>query len=545
MIKCPNKPGKFLVGKAIEFGIFGPDRGLLIKGTSVTLKDGRIIQPSDVLSPAEPGKKIFIFEIPSEKYLTNKTTLFYKSNETDERELFASVDLMLHILGEGVEESSTYVSWFNSVSWKSSCQHVAFFHGSHDKPSLFPSSELLALFLRQKCGTGYYPPLSIFPSKKTSLLKHTEFLLKCPMMQAVPLMRIFLEPEFVVHHQNPSSIMEEILDRNASQTSSGGHSDGRSGEASFPAFVFLGTGSAVPSKYRNVSSILYQLSETSSMLLDCGEGTLGQLSRVFSGKLLEVLSSISVIFISHLHADHHLGIIGVLSAIYHNNPNQKVSVVAPVLLGSWLSTYTRYLENMINIVFMPSRSLLNSPTGIEIVPNEIYIETCPMRHIPSSYGAIIHSKGPKWSIAYSGDTRPCELFSRIVRERTVSILIHEATFEDDLEAQAIPKAHSTWSEAISVAKQANVRYLILTHFSQRYPVASPPSVATLYPIAKDKNLVVVHAIFDMLRLPFEKIDEYCNNYQNTPLLSNVEEEFQLLKASFGSDSDLEEEIKYA
>lgn len=71
--------------------------------------------------------------------------------------------------------------------------------------------------------------------------------------------------------------------------------------------LFLGTGSAVPSKYRNVSSTLLQLSSTEYVMLDCGEGTLNQLMRLCpdcSG----ILRGIRAIVISHSHADHHLGL---------------------------------------------------------------------------------------------------------------------------------------------------------------------------------------------------------------------------------------------
>ena len=72
--------------------------------------------------------------------------------------------------------------------------------------------------------------------------------------------------------------------------------------------VFLGTGSAVPSKYRNVSSTLLQLSADKSVLLDCGEGTLNQLLRLYPASIDSVLHRVKVVVISHSHADHHLGL---------------------------------------------------------------------------------------------------------------------------------------------------------------------------------------------------------------------------------------------
>lgn len=79
----------------------------------------------------------------------------------------------------------------------------------------------------------------------------------------------------------------------------------------------LGTGSAMPSKYRNVSATLLRVPGSGSVLFDCGESTLGQLSRLYEAEeLQQVLKDIKCIYISHLHADHHLGTASVLKAIY-------------------------------------------------------------------------------------------------------------------------------------------------------------------------------------------------------------------------------------
>ena len=72
-----------------------------------------------------------------------------------------------------------------------------------------------------------------------------------------------------------------------------------------------------------------------------------------------------------------------------------------------------------------------------------------------------------WSVAYSGDTRPTPALVRLARG--VDLLIHEATFEDDLIKDAIAKRHSTTKEAVETGRDAGVKALLLTHFSQRYP----------------------------------------------------------------------------
>lgn len=75
----------------------------------------------------------------------------------------------------------------------------------------------------------------------------------------------------------------------------------------------LGTGSAIPSKYRNVSATHLSIPNTGGILLDCGEGSLGQLRRRFGPDgLRQLYSELKMIFISHMHADHHLGLQAIL-----------------------------------------------------------------------------------------------------------------------------------------------------------------------------------------------------------------------------------------
>ena len=73
-------------------------------------------------------------------------------------------------------------------------------------------------------------------------------------------------------------------------------------------------------------------------------------------------------------------------------------------------------------------------------------------------------KGKK--ICYSGDTRPCENLIKLAKES--NILIHEATYTTTDKERAIENAHSTSAEAAEIAKKAEVKQLILTHFSSRY-----------------------------------------------------------------------------
>jgi ribonuclease Z len=105
----------------------------------------------------------------------------------------------------------------------------------------------------------------------------------------------------------------------------------------------------------------------------------------------------------------------------------------------------------------------------------VNIETCYVKHCPHSFGVsfemanVMKSErfpGETIKITYSGDTLPCDELVAIGQNSDV--LIHEATMEDDLEKEARIKMHSTVSQAINVGQRMNAKFVILTHFSQRY-----------------------------------------------------------------------------
>ena len=105
------------------------------------------------------------------------------------------------------------------------------------------------------------------------------------------------------------------------------------------SLCFLGTGSAMPSKHRNVSGIYLRCAaETTDvsdpgrgLLLDCGEGTLGQLRRAFGNRADECLRNLGAVWISHPHADHHLGLPALLSERKRLAPEKP----SPILMAPW------------------------------------------------------------------------------------------------------------------------------------------------------------------------------------------------------------------
>lgn len=136
-----------------------------------------------------------------------------------------------------------------------------------------------------------------------------------------------------------------------------------------PKIIFLGTGSMKPSKYRNVSSILVEFGQ-SKMLLDCGEGSHIQIAEHYGYEQYEdVLLDIRTIFITHIHSDHNLGILDLIShrnAIISRrglNPSKHtLFLVLPANVVPWFESFCQNIENLkacCQVVFI--QSLRNEP----------------------------------------------------------------------------------------------------------------------------------------------------------------------------------------
>jgi ribonuclease Z len=272
--------------------------------------------------------------------------------------------------------------------------------------------------------------------------------------------------------------------------------------------IFLGTGGTLPTKNRNPSAIFINR-EGETMLFDCGEGTQQQMMRAKTGM------KVSSIFITHFHADHFLGIPGLIQTMSFNGRTEPLDIYGP--------TWTK---QMVNIM----RELGYYKLGFEIKAHELEggdildkgeysIKAVTTEHSVPSLGYVLEEKSrtgrfnrekaielgvpvghmfsklqkgetitvkgrmikpsqvigynrPGRKIVYSGDTRPCDT---IVRESVgADLLIHDGTLADDLHEWAIETKHSTTAEAAQIAKKANVLQLILTHFSSRYSENAEP-----------------------------------------------------------------------
>lgn len=258
-----------------------------------------------------------------------------------------------------------------------------------------------------------------------------------------------------------------------------------------PEVVFLGTGSAVPSKLRNTSNILlnFHSPKEASVILDCGEDSYGQLFRHYgSERLKEILRNLKLIYISHQHADHHIGLIKLLKA---RQPLTKepVIILLPPNIESIIEFHNRNFEDLtLSYEIISTKALKTNPTISLLADNEtaklkqaLYkklngllenITVVPVQHCSNSCAVVMqfnigHSDMKTFTIAYSGDARPSD--DLVIAGKQCDLLIHEATFDFRHLDDAFIKKHSTSSEAIQVARRMKAKFTILTHFSQRIP----------------------------------------------------------------------------
>ncbi|WP_459499560.1 ribonuclease Z [Bacillus sp. C1] len=273
-------------------------------------------------------------------------------------------------------------------------------------------------------------------------------------------------------------------------------------------FVFLGTGAGVPSKGRNVSSIALQLLEErgETWLFDCGEATQHQILHTSVRP-----RRIEKIFITHLHGDHIFGLPGLLGSRSFQGGTTPLTVYGPKGIKQFVEvalsvskTHVKYPLEIVEIteegiVFedpqisvetkrlshgiecfgyrivekdIKGHLLVEKLLGAGVKPGPIFKRLKDGETVELDDGRVLHGEdfiGPPQKgriITILGDTRYCEASRELAQD--ADVLVHEATFAAVDEMQAHDYFHSTTRQAASIALQANVKRLILTHISSRY-----------------------------------------------------------------------------
>lgn len=280
---------------------------------------------------------------------------------------------------------------------------------------------------------------------------------------------------------------------------------------------FLGTGAGVPAKARNVTAIaLKMLQERGTIwLFDCGEATQHQILHT-SIKPRKV----EKVFITHLHGDHIYGLPGFLSSRSFQGGESPVTVYGPKGIEEYIrislsisQTYLKYELKVVEVqegiifeddsFYVEARELDHGVTsfGYRIVekdrpgkldtdklleygisPGPIYKQIKEGKDVVLQDGSIVQSgefvgSSIKGSIVtILGDTRFCANAQTLASN--ASILVHEATFSEKEEEIAKEYFHSTTTQAATIAKDANVERLIMTHISARYDYTDTEQLLT-------------------------------------------------------------------
>eukprot|EP01084_Bolivina_argentea_P249198 417062_1 len=580
MAEFPPTPGKFFVEKAIALGVpAGPLRGKLKSGEKISLENGVVVSPEDVLGPATPGTAAAVIGCPKAclvlPLISHPIWDRWRRGTDGEGGVEkgdmspARLKVMVHYGPVEVVCSENYQQWCDG--WGGDVKHIYAGRGCTSSHSPYVASFTNSIKLNRLCPELYKVPLQEFTEDEGRVHdRDGRPLVTVP--STSPLCCYIVSPPHQARYDDSSSIGRDRLwqlaekrakddwetafahdsvgfqcdiqtarmvaegrnngkpvNNNTSPLDHKGEEEGGISELKLSVGVelaFLGTGSAQPSKYRNVSGIYLRLSKNGAgMLLDAGEGSLGQMWRLFGSEggdekgegVTGVLKGLQVIWISHPHADHHLGLQRVLSERKRLFPCLDPPVViAPLCIHRWLCECVTFLgegssTNDTGVdycspgegffyTFVNSEDMKSPicvPLPLVSVLQRMGIEQCwniPVPHCQDSYALILKAIAG-WKLVYSGDTRPYE--GLIKAGMGATVLIHEATFDDTMQGEALSRMHSTTSEAVEVGRKMRAYRTILTHFSQRYPKL--PLLQTLQQEGVKQNYASVCIAFDFMR----------------------------------------------
>jgi len=290
--------------------------------------------------------------------------------------------------------------------------------------------------------------------------------------------------------------------------------------------TFLGTSAARPTVERNVSAMAL-VREGETLLFECGEGTQRQMMRY------GVSFALSEIFFTHFHADHFLGVIGLIRTLGLQTREEPMRLYGPKgakkLLSQALQLGVERVPFEVEVQEVKPGDVI---TGGNRAPRTAYdIHAFATDHGGGSVGYALREherpgrfdpekaraagvpEGPLWGklqrgeavelpdgrkvvpegivsekrrgriVVFTGDTRPCAAV--VDAAQAADLLIHEATFGEEEKERAKETGHSTAREAAQVALAANAGRLVLSHVSARYSISADELVKEAREVFKE------------------------------------------------------------
>jgi ribonuclease Z len=302
------------------------------------------------------------------------------------------------------------------------------------------------------------------------------------------------------------------------------------------AVTFLGTGGSVPSARRSTASVLVSRGGE-RLLFDCGEGTQRQMQRSLG------LVQVDEIYLTHFHADHVLGIPGLLKTYDLTDRQVPLKVYGPPGLSELFQVFSPLIGRLgftLDLIELkPGEGVEHD--GYEVCPFEashrsaransyaLVEEERPGRFDPDAAAAAGVPEGPAYAalqrgesvegeagtvtpdrvmgpsragrtIVITGDTAPSP--ATVSAAADADLLIHDASFAEEEVQRAAETGHSTVGQAAAVAAEAHVKLLALVHISSRYHVGKV--------IEEAKQVfepTVAPRDFDVIELPFPERGE--------------------------------------
>ncbi len=297
------------------------------------------------------------------------------------------------------------------------------------------------------------------------------------------------------------------------------------------SLFFAGTAGSIPTARRGLPAILVRRG-ADRILFDCGEGTQRQLVSTVG------LMELTEVFLTHFHADHWLGLPGLLKTFDLRGREKPLTIHGPP-----------GLKDLMALSMRAAGAVSYDLHLAELEPREVVfrdgyeIEAIPVSHRGTAYGYMLLeddrpgvfdprkatelglTEGPEFGrvqrgetvkgvspeqvlgpqrhgrkIVLSGDTVPCDALKDAACD--ADVLVHEATFAQDEAERAWETRHSTAAGAAGLARDADVVMLALNHISTRYPVGKLRGEAReIFPAA------VVPRDFDAIEVPFPERGE--------------------------------------
>ncbi|HET6830933.1 MAG TPA: ribonuclease Z [Solirubrobacterales bacterium] len=292
--------------------------------------------------------------------------------------------------------------------------------------------------------------------------------------------------------------------------------------------IFLGTGGSVPSARRNTAAVLVRRGGD-RLLFDCGEGTQRQMQRSIG------LLNLDAIFITHLHADHYLGLPGLIKSYEMQDREERLVIYGPPGLRTLFAALSRIIGKPrygLDLVELnrgeavdfgdyevepfdvshgvvangyalredprPGRFDPEAARALGVEPGPAFSELQDGRPVPGRDGLVAPDQvmgedRPGRTIVITGDTEPCE--ETEIAAEGAELLVHDGSFAAAESDRAAETGHSTALAAAEVAAVARVGMLALVHISSRHFVpdileeARAAFAATVAP--RDFDLIAV------------------------------------------------------